>query len=92
MAIKVTTARDLQQNFKKIADDIFDYDDIFFIKIPENKNVVIISQKEYNSWQETNYLLSTEANRHALREGLNSKHSEKSLTLKEWKKLVKDND
>lgn len=70
MIIRATTTRDLRKNFKKIADDVSDY----------------------NSWQETNYLLSTEANRHALQKGMSTKHSEKILTPEEWDKLSQDND
>ncbi|WP_368791485.1 type II toxin-antitoxin system Phd/YefM family antitoxin [Companilactobacillus farciminis] len=38
---------------------------------PKNRNVVIISEKEFQSWKETLYLLSTEANRKNLDESLN---------------------
>ena len=70
MTIKATTTRDLRKNFKRIADDVADYNDVVFIARPENKNVVLLSESEYNSWQETNYLLSTEANRDALQKGM----------------------
>lgn len=43
------------------------------ILIPRNNNdepVVIMPLSEYNSMKETNYLLSTEANRKALKESL----------------------
>ena len=47
--IKAVTARDLRNNFKKIADDINDYDTTVIVARPKDKNVVIISQKEYDS-------------------------------------------
>ena len=92
MTIKATTTRDLRKNFKRIADDVADYNDVVFIARPENKNVVLLSESEYNSWQETNYLLSTEANRDSLQKGMAQSHSSKSLTPEEWDKLTKDND
>ncbi len=92
LTIKATTARDLRKNFKQIANDVSDYNDIVFITRPENKNVVLLSEKEFNSWQETNYLLSTKANKEALQRGLSSKHSNKILSPEEWDNLVQTND
>lgn len=91
MSIKVISAQDLWKNFKKIVDDVSDYNSVVHIKRPQNKNIVLLSEKEYNSWQETNYLLSTKTNRLALQEGMNSEHSEKKLTPEEWDKLVQNN-
>ena len=47
-----------------------DYGDHVIITKPGNRNVVIISEKEFQSWKETLYLLSTEANRKNLDESL----------------------
>lgn len=47
-----------------------DYGDHVIITKPENRNVVIISEKEFQSWKEILYLLSTEANRKNLDESL----------------------
>lgn len=79
MSIKVVTAQYLRKNFKKIADNISDYNDVVLVARPKNKNVVLISEKEYKSWQETNYLLSTKANRLALQEGMSTDHSEEKF-------------
>lgn len=92
MTIKTTTTRNLRKNFKKIADDVSEYNDIVLIPRPKNKNVVLLSEKEFNSWQETNYLLSTKANRLALQEGMKADHSNKKLTPEEWDKLVQNNE
>ncbi len=70
--VKAVTVRDLRSHFKSIADDINEYDTTVIVARPKNKNVVIISQKEYDSWQETSYLLGTEANRTALMEAKKS--------------------
>lgn len=42
--------------------------------------------------QETQYLLSTSANRKALQKGMGQSHSDKILTPEEWDKMVQDND
>lgn len=73
--IEAVTTRELRKNFKKYADDkyaddIVEYGDTVLVARPENKNVVMISEKEYNSWQETNYLLKSEANRAALKHSI----------------------
>ena len=94
--IKAVTARDLRNNFKKIADDINDYDTTVIVARPKDKNVVIISQKEYDSWQETSYLLGTKANRDALgeaKEAFENKHTRnKILTPEEFEALTKDDE
>ena len=90
--LKVVTARDLRNNFNKIADDISEYDDTVVVARPKNKNVVIISEKQYNSWMETNYLLSNEANRTALQKSIKELKSGKSklLTPEDFKQLNHD--
>lgn len=91
MAIKATTTRELRKNFKKFADNVSDYGDVVLVTRPEKKNVVLLSEKEYNSWQETNYLLSTKANREALAKGMDDKRGTKRLSPEQWAKMV-DND
>ena len=90
--LKVVTARDLRNNFNKIADDIIEYDDTVVVARPNNKNVVIISEKQYNSWMETNYLLSSEANRAALQKSIKELKAGKSklLTPEDFKQLNHD--
>lgn len=94
--IRAVTARDLRNNFKKIADDINDYDITVIVARPKDKNVVIISQKEYDSWQETSYLLGTKANRDALAEAKQSFENQdqrnKVLTPEEFEALTKDDE
>ena len=96
MAIKATTTRDLRKNFKKFADDVSDYGDVVLVTRPEKKNVVLLSEKEYNSWQETNYLLSTKANREALAKGMDDKRgsaldrAKKLLSVSDWANSPKE--
>lgn len=92
--IKATTTRDIRKNFKRYADDVADYDDAVIVTRPDNKNVVMISEAEYNSWQETNYLLKTDANRKAIRESLSQldDNNSKVLTPEDWAKMVKQHE
>lgn len=92
--IKAVTVRDLRSNFKSIADDISDFDTTVIVARPKNKNVVIISQEEYDSWQETSYLLGTQANREALAEAEKAFETNdprnKLLTPEEFERLSED--
>lgn len=94
MNIKAVTARDLRSNFKEIADNINDYNETVIVARPKNKNVVMISQKEYDSLQETAYLLSTKANRDALEKAQESFKTNDSrnkiLTPEEFEELTKN--
>lgn len=93
--VQAVTTRDLRKNFKKYADDVSDYNETLIVARPENRNVVVISEKEYNSWQETNYLLRDKANRDALSKSiaqLDNKSKQKLLTPEEFEKMTKEND
>lgn len=64
--VQVVTTEDFLKAFRKYADDVTNYNEPVIVACPQQKNVVMISEKEYNSWQETNYLLKTKANSEAL--------------------------
>ena len=89
--VQAVTTKDFRRSFKKYADDVANYNEAIIVACPEQKNVVVISEKEYNSWQETNYLLSTKANREALAKGMDDKRGTKRLSPEQWSKMV-DND
>ena len=55
-------------------------------KVIHNKNHETVSLNQQVS-QETQYLLSTSANRKALQKGIVQSHSNKILTPEEWDKL-----
>lgn len=90
MTISAITARELKDHFKKYTDKVTDYNDALIVTRPKNKNVVIISEKEFNSIQETNYLLSNEANRKNLMESIQQaeKGEVKLLTPEEFNELT----
>lgn len=79
-AVTATTMRDFRSNLKSYADNVADHDQTVILNRPKKQNVVLISEREYNSLRETNYLLSTEANRNDLLQALaESKEIEKRL-------------
>ena len=83
MTTTATTLFEARKNLKKITDDVADFDDHVIITKPKNRNVVIISEKEFQSWKETLYLLGTEANRKNLDESLNQLKKANQLTIKD---------
>jgi prevent-host-death family protein len=89
MATTATSISEARKNLKKITDDVVDYDDHVIITKPKNRNVVIMSEKEYESWKETMYLFGTQANRKDLDESLNQlrRSDLKTLSKEEWDKL-----
>jgi len=72
--MKVLTISTLRTRIKYYFDSVINSSDILII--PRNNSeedhdaIVIMSLKEYNSLQETNYLLLTEANRDRLLESI----------------------
>ena len=55
----------LRNNLKEVLDKVSDEQETFIVNRGKS-NAVIISLDEFNSWKETLYLLSTEANRKSL--------------------------
>ena len=92
MIVKATTTKDLRQNFNKYADNVSEYGETILVTRPNRKNIVLISEEEYNSWQETNYLMSTDANKKVLLEGIQATGSGKTLTPAEWDQLHENNE
>lgn len=92
MTINAITSKELRDNFKKYADDVSDYNDALIVTRPKRQNVAVISEKEFNSMQETNYLLQNEANRRNLMESIQQaeKGETKLLTPEEFEALSDD--
>ena len=56
--MKVINYTDLRLNLKKWMDSVTDDSEEIIVKRKDNKDLVLISLDEYNSLNETNYLLS----------------------------------
>ena len=82
------TQTELRTNIKQLLDNVVQNDDTIVVTRSNRENVVIISEAEYNSWQETNFLMKNENNRKALSESLASvKRGEgRVLAPEEWEK------
>lgn len=83
------TQTDLRTNIKQLLDNVAHNDDTVVVTRSNRENVVIISEAEYNSWQETNFLMKNENNRKVLSESLASinRGEGKVLTPEEWEKM-----
>lgn len=94
MAIHAYTVSDFRENLKAITDDVFDYNETVIITRPKKRNVVMISEAEYNSWQETLHLLGTTANQEALTTSLKQLDHQNThiLTPEDWTNLKLQDD
>lgn len=94
MTIHAYTVSDFRDNIKAITDDVIDYNETVIITRPKKRNVVMISEDEFNSWQETLHLLGTPANRDALTKSLQQLENQHSnvLTPEGWEKMKLQDD
>lgn len=60
----------LRQNLKKVLDQIADTRDTFIITRRNGKNMIMLSQEDYDSLEETAYLMRSPANLRMLQESL----------------------
>lgn len=68
--VQATTQTNLRENMKKYLDDVATNGDTLIVTRKNDENVVVISQAEYNSLQETYYLLGNKANHDDLLESI----------------------
>jgi len=68
--MEVTTYSSFRASLKKKLDKITNDHDILIVNRKGNKDVVVMSLKDYNSLEETLYLLSSKANAEKLRLGI----------------------
>lgn len=78
-----TTIRELRANMKSYFDSLEDNKDILLVPRQGDKEaIVIMTLSEYNSLTETEYLLSTEANRNVIEKALKELDSEEVTVFK----------
>ncbi|MBK8347835.1 MAG: type II toxin-antitoxin system Phd/YefM family antitoxin [Saprospiraceae bacterium] len=69
--MNVKSIMDFRQDLDATLDSVSEDDDTVIINRPNNKDVVLISLKSYNSLQETLYLMSSVKNRERLDTAVN---------------------
>lgn len=90
MATTATNITDARKNLKSLTDDVVDYNEHVIITKPKNRNVVLMSESEFQSWQETLYILNYDENRKALDKSIDQLNSGnlKTLSFEDWRKIT----
>ncbi|NLR09032.1 MULTISPECIES: type II toxin-antitoxin system Phd/YefM family antitoxin [Lactobacillaceae] len=93
MATTATNITDARKNLKSLTDDVVDYNEHVIITKPKNRNVVLMSESEFRSWQETLYILGSNENRKALDKSIDQMNSGhlKTLSVEDWRHAVDEN-
>ncbi|MGI8543682.1 MAG: type II toxin-antitoxin system Phd/YefM family antitoxin [Aridibacter sp.] len=68
--MNTTTISSAKKNLESLIEQVENDAEPTLIIVDENRKAVLISENEYNSWQETIYLLSNPANAEHLRKSL----------------------
>ena len=68
--MNTTTISSAKQNLENLIQQIENDAEPILIMLDENRKAVLMSEREFNSWQETIYLLSNPANAEHLRKSL----------------------
>lgn len=89
--IQHVTPDEFLAHFARYANEVTNSDTNVVIDHPANKGVVLISTAEFNSLQETNYLLASRANRAVLAHSIAQaeRGKGKPLTPAEFRSLTK---
>jgi antitoxin YefM len=70
MTMEVTNFSDARKNLKSVFDRVVENADVTLITRRNGENVVLMSEEEYNSMNETLYLLSSPANAKHIKESI----------------------
>ncbi len=68
--MNTTTIDSAKQNLENLIQQVENDAEPILIMLDENRKAVLMSEREFNSWQETIYLLSNPANAEHLRKSL----------------------
>jgi antitoxin YefM len=77
--METITYSNFRQNLRSIINKVCDDADRVVVTTNDNRNVVVISQDEYNSLAETLYLLRSPANRERLFRGIEQANEGKGI-------------
>ncbi len=84
--MEVLNYTEFRKKMKESLDRVTDDNDIVIVSRSKNKNVVLLSMSEYNSWNETLFLIKSEKNRKRLEEAIDEmkkgKYIKKSIIEK----------
>jgi len=81
--MKVKSMKEFKHELDATLDFVSDGDDTVVINRPDNKDVVLISLKSYNSLQETLYLMSSAKNKERLDNAIHDINKGVNLIRKE---------
>jgi antitoxin YefM len=79
--MEAITYSEARKNLKKHMDYAYQSNDPVYVVRKNQENVVIVSAEDYNSLTETQYLMSTEANRKNLRESIAQLRAGKTVKM-----------
>jgi len=79
--MQTTSITDLRNNIKSTLDKVSEDKETVIIHRAKNEDVVLISLSEYNSMMETDYLLSTKANREHLKKSIADAENGNTTTI-----------
>lgn len=81
-AMQVKNMTEFRKSMKETLDQVTDNDETIVISRPKDKDVVMISIKQYNSINETLYLMSSQANHHRLSDAITDIENAKNILQK----------
>jgi len=91
ITIKKVTLHQAQRQLDSLTDTVVAHQTPILITRPDHRNVVLLSEDEFTSWQETAYLWASDANRQVLDQSLHqlATGQVKTFTTAQWQDLTK---
>jgi antitoxin YefM len=77
--MEVLNYTEFRKKMKESLDSVSDDNNIVIVSRSKNKNVVLLSMDEYNSWNETMHLIKSDKNRKRLDEAITEMKKGKSV-------------
>lgn len=80
-SMKIVSYTSARKNLKSLFDNACDDSSVIFVQRRNGKGVVILSEEEYSSLDETAYLLSNPKNRKHLQQSLSEKEKNETISV-----------